>query len=110
MARTKRSVPFKHYWGDTKAEVKLRWEKEKENPHKWGSADWERTLERDYLLHGTDARNFNYPTHYYFNRVNRIGRRVARDQLRPHIVLGEDFDFDDSRYRARYKGVWWDIY
>jgi len=110
MARTRRGVPFKHYWGDTKTEAKLRWEKELVNPHKWSSIDWERRLERDYLLHGTDARNFSPPTHEYFNRVNRIGRRVARDQLRPHIVLGEDFDFDDSRYRRRYKGVWWDIY
>ena len=109
MARTKRGVPYKHYWGSTKEETKQRWlESLEEPPSRWGwkSDHWE----REYLLHGTDARNFSYPTHYYFNRVNRIGRRVARDQLRPHIVLGGDFDFDDSHYRARYKGVWWDIY
>jgi hypothetical protein len=110
MARTKRRVCYRHYWGDTKQEAKIRWEEEVASPYKWGSIDWERQLERDYLLHGTDTKNHSYSTHEYFNRVNRIGRRVARDQLRPHIVLSEDFDFDDSHYRARYKGVWWDIY
>jgi len=103
MARTKRGIAYKHYWGNTKEESK-KWAEEFEGTR---SEDY---FTRNYLLHGTDAKNWNPPTHYYFNRVNRTGRRVARDQLRPHIVLGEDFDFDDSRYRARYKGVWWDIY
>ena len=111
MARTTRNIPFKHYWGITKAEAKIRWEEERDNPrYNWSTQNWVDRLERDYLLNGTDSRNYSYPTHEYFNRVNRIGRRVARDQLRPHIVLGEDFDFDDSHYRARYRGVWWDIY
>ena len=107
MSRTKRAVPYKHYWGSTKEECKRRWEEELKFPSRWSDPSY---YERAYLLHGTDAKNYSYPTHSYFNVVNRIGRRVARDQLRPHIVLGEDFDYDDSHYIARYKGVWWDIY
>ena len=103
MARTKRGIAWKHYWGGTKADAK-KWAEQFE-----GSSYYD-YYERLYLLHGTDAKNFSPSTHYYFNRVNRIGRRVARDQLRPHIVLGKDYDFDDSHYRKRYKGVWWDIY
>ncbi len=103
MARTYRGTAHKHYWGNTK-----------ENAKKWAlefrGTISENYYERNYLLHGTDAKNWSPRTHYYFNRVNRIGRRVARDQLRPHIVLGENYDYDDSHYRARYKGVWWDIY
>ena len=111
MARTKRRVCYRHYWGSTKTEAKIRWQKERDNPrYSWSNQGWVDYLERSYLLHGTDARNFSYPTHEYFNIVNRIGRRVARDQLRPHIVLGEDFDYNDSHYVRRYKGVWWDIY
>ena len=112
MARTKRNVPYKHYWGSTKNETKRYWEERKAESGwdtRWGRY-YVTSLERDYLLHGTDAKNFCYPTHEYFNRVNRVGRRVCRDQLRPHIVLGEDYEFDDSHYVARYKGVWWDIY
>ena len=105
MARTRRGVPHKHYWGQTKKEMR-EWI---DRYPKFDSV-WMEKLERDYLLHGTESRNYAVGTHEYFNRVNRIGRRVARDQLRPHIVLGEDYDFDDSHYRARYKGVWWDIY
>ena len=105
MARTKRNIPYKHYWGNTKAEAKIKFE-ETEEDQGW-CYDYRK---RTYLLHGTDTMNFCYPTHEYFNRVNRIGRRIERDQLRPHIVLGDDFEFNDSRYIARYKGVWWDIY
>lgn len=105
MSRTRRNAPYKHYWGHSKAETKIKYEESK-GDNGWSSNYWERA----YRLYGTDTMNLSYPTHYYFNRVNRIGRRVARDQLRPHIVLGADFDFDDSHYRARYKGVWWDIY
>jgi len=103
MARTKRGVAYKHYWGGTKEEAR-KW------ADRFGKSHYSDYYERLYLLHGTDAKNFSPHTHEYFNRVNRVGRRVARDQLRPHIVLGEDFDFDDSQYRRRYKGVWWDIY
>lgn len=107
MARTKRGVPYKHYWGMTKPEMRAWIDTRSECP--W-TPDWKERLERDYLLHGTDARNHTPGTHEYYNRANRIGRQVARDQLRPHIVLSEDYDFDDSRYRAKYKGVWWEIY
>ena len=111
MARTRRAVPYKHYWGSTKAEKKRDWESCRDNPqYSWMNQVWLDQLERAYLLHGTDGKNYSYPTHYYFNRVNRIGRRIEKDQLRPHIVLGDDFEFDDSRYIARYKGVWWEIY
>ncbi len=111
MSRTRRAVPYKHYWGGTKKEAKEYWEEAKKsiNKYPWNKT-WIHYCERAYLLHGTDAKNYCYPTHEWFNRVNRIGRRIARDQLRPHIVLGDNFDFDDSHYHARYKGVWWDIY
>jgi hypothetical protein len=106
MARTKRAVPYKHYWGSTKAEKKRDWEKY--TPCRWGyQEDW---YKREYLLHGTDAKNYTFPTHEWFNFAHRVGRRVARDQLRPHIVLGEDYEFDDSRYCRKLKGVWWEIY
>ena len=103
MSRTRRNIPHKHYWGCTKNEAK-KWAEE------FKGSSYGNYFYRNYLLHGTDAKMHSPRTHEYFNRVNRIGRRVARDQLRPHIVLDEDFDFDDSHYRARYKGVWWDIY
>ena len=103
MARTKRGTAYKHYWGGTKEEAK-KFAEEYEDSRFY---DY---FYRWYLLHGTDAKNVTPGTHYYFNQINRIGRRVARDQLRPHIVLDEDFEFDDSRYIRRYKGVWWDIY
>ena len=103
MARTKRGVAYKHYWGNTKENAK-KWAEE------FAGTRSEDYYLRNYLLHGTDAKNWSPSTHYYFNRIHRIGRRVARDQLRPHMVLDENFDFDDSHYRARYKGVWWDIY
>jgi hypothetical protein len=105
MSRTKRGVAHKHYWGQTKKEMR-EWIDRCPNR----DSVWMEKLERDILLHGTESRNYAVGTHEYFNRVNRIGRRIARDQLRPHIVLSEDYDFDDSHYRARYKGVWWDIY
>lgn len=104
MARTKRNIPYKHYWGSSKEEKRRR--RDEAEPGTW----YYEYYDRAYKLHGTDVGNFTFPTHYYFNRVNRIGRRVARDQLRPHIVLGENYDYDDSHYRARWKGVWWDIY
>ena len=106
MSRTYRAIPYTHYWGSTKEEKKRDWENY--IPSRWGYK--EEYYKSEYLLHGTESRNYCYPTHEYFNRVNRIGRRIERDQLRPHIVLGINFEFDDSHYIARYKGVWWDIY
>ena len=103
MARTKRKTAHKHYWGSTKREAE-KWAKEFEGTR---SEDYYNRLN---LLHGTDAKNFCPRTRYYFNQIHRIGRSVERDQLRPHIVLDDDFDFDDSHYRRRYKSVWWDIY
>jgi hypothetical protein len=111
MARTRRGIPYKHYWGETKKEMQIQIE---EDEARFGKNYWgERFIEmrrRDLLLHGTESRNHCIPSHEYFNRANRVGRRVARDQLRPHIVLDEDFDFDDSAYLVKYKGVWWEIY
>lgn len=106
MSRTYRNIPYKRYWGQSKQELR-RWIDQYD--FTW-SPRYKERLERDYLLHGTESRNYTVDTHYYFNRVNRIGRRVARDQLRPHIVLSDNYEFDDSHYRARYKGVWWDIF
>lgn len=106
MSRTYRATVYKHYWGSTKAEAKRDWENF--TPSRWGYK--ETYYKREYQLHGTDSRNYCVCTHEYFNRVHRIGRRVARDQLRPHIVLGDNFEFDHSHYIARLKGVWWDIY
>lgn len=103
MSRTYRNVPYKHYWGMTKEETKRRRDSAEKGTWYYDYYD------RAYRMHGTEAQNHTYPTHYFFNRVNRIGRRIKRDQLRPHNIT-EDFDFDDSHYRARYKGVWWDIY
>jgi len=108
MARTKRNVPYKHYWGQTKKELRDWIDRYPE--YTWVNKDFKERMERDYLLHGTDARNHSFNTREYFNHVHRIGRANARNQLRTHIVLGEDYDFDDSHYYARYKGVWWDIY
>jgi hypothetical protein len=109
MARTKRGVAYKHYWGMTKKQMRD-WI-DNYPDYSWISDSYIETLERDYNLHGTDARNFSPRTRYYFNRVHRIGRRIERDQLRPHFVQDDEYyDFNDSRYRARYKGVWWDIY
>lgn len=99
MSRTKRNVAWKHYWGNSKETAK-KWMEEYPG---------DKYFERNYLLHGTDAKNWSPRTHYYFNRIHRVGRRVERDQLRPQNIT-EDFEFDDSHYRRRYKGVWWDIY
>lgn len=103
MARTKRNTPYRHYWAMTRDEAK-----------EWCESNWNSKYAeyyyRAYLLHGTDAGNVSPRTHEYFNRAHRIGRRTARDQLRPHFVMDEDFEFDDSKYVSKYKGVWWDIY
>ena len=107
MARTRRGIPYKHYWGSTKKELREWIDKYPETP--W-TVRYKISLERDFLLHGTDSRNYTPGTHEYFNRANRVGRRIERDSLRPHLVLAEDYDFDDSHYRRKYKGVWWDIY
>lgn len=104
MARTKRNIPYKHYWGQSKKELR-EWIDSYPHIH----TIYIDRLERDYLLHGTESRNYSCGTRPYFNRVHRIGRRIERDQLRPQN-MNEDFDFDDSRYRRKYKGVWWDIY
>jgi hypothetical protein len=104
MARTKRNIPYNHYWGGTKAEAK-KWAEE------FIDSRYEGYFNRLYLLHGTDAKNFSpRRKKWIFNQTHRVGRRIKRDQLRPHIVMGEDYDFDDSHYIARYKGAWWDIY
>jgi len=114
MARTFRNIPYKHYWGESKAEAKKRWEDVRDGKKVWSyftpDQDYIDELKRDYHLHGTESRNYCYPTHWYFNRVHRIGRALERNQLRPHKILEDDFDFDDSHYRAHYKGVWWEIY
>lgn len=107
MSRTRRNIPYKHYWGQTKKELR-KWIDE--YPTTLWSANWIERLERDYLLHGTESRNHAVGTHEYFNRANRVGRRVARDQLRPQNVQDENFDFDDSHYRRKVKSVWWEIY
>jgi len=107
MARTKRNIPYKHYWGMTKKELRDWIDRYPDYPR---APEYKKSLERDYLLHGTESRNHCYSTHEWFNYAHRVGRRVARDQFRPHIVLSENYDFDDSRYRAKLKGVWWDIY
>ena len=102
MARTKRSTAYKHYWGSTKEEAK-----EFAEEYDTHNRDY---FMRWYLLHGTDAKNWSPRTHYYFNRAHRVGRRLERDSLRPHLVMDENYDFDDSRYRRKLKGVWWEIY
>ena len=112
MSRTTRAVPYKHYWGRTVMEEQAWREECLESPNYSyvGTEIYITHLKRDILLHGTESRNHTYPTHEWFNYANRVARRVARDQLRPHIVLGEDYEFDDSRAVCKYKGVWWDIY
>ena len=106
MARTHRAIPYKHYWGQSKKEMREWIDSYSDNP--WNPG-WKAKLERDYLLHGTESRNIAVGTREYFNRAHRIGRRIERDQLRPQNI-NEDFDFDDSRYRRKYKGIWWEIY
>lgn len=102
MSRTKRNTQYNHCFAMTKKEAK-------DYASKYDDK-YSNYFYRYYLLHGTDAVNVSPKSHEYFNRANRVGRRVARDQLRPQCVTEEDFDFDDSRYRAKYKGVWWEIY
>src|SRR6056300_1121217 len=104
MSRTYRKIPYKHYWGCTKNELKRRIDEYEPNTS-WGQR-YLNSMKRDYLLFGTESRNYTCNTHYYFNRVNRIGRALERNKLRPHLI-DEDYEFDDSHYRARYKGVWW---
>jgi hypothetical protein len=104
MSRTKRGVAYRHYWGGTKEDAK-KWAEE------FSDSRYHGYFERNYLLHGTDSRNWSpRRKKYIFNRTHRTGRSVARDQLRPHIVLSEDYDFDDARYRRKYKSAWWEIY
>lgn len=104
MARTKRSVAYRHYWGGTKEDAK-KWANE------FSDSRYYAYFERLYLLHGTDAKNFSPRfKKYVFNQTHRVGRRVERDQLRPHIVLDDDYDFDDSLYRRRFRSAWWEIY
>lgn len=107
MARTKRAPAYDHYWGWT--EQSLREWIDKYPEYSW-AGNYKAQLERDLLLIGTDARNYCPRTREYFNRAHRVGRRIARDKLRPHMVMDEYYDFDDSRYRRKYKGVWWEIY
>ena len=107
MARTRRNVQWRYYWGNTKEHLRDFIDKYPDYP--W-TDKFKEQLERDYLLHGTESRNYAIGTHEYFNRANRVGRRVARDQLRPQYVMEEDFEFDDSHYRKKYKGIWWEIY
>ena len=65
---------------------------------------------RAVLLHGTDAGNHSPGSREWFKFAHRKGRRIERDKLRPHLVMDEDYWFDDSAYKIKYKGVWWDIY
>jgi len=100
MSRTKRGIPYKHYWGQTKKEAQEWAEQNKDNKYFY----------RRYLLHGTDTANVNPGTHEYFNRAHRVGRAIVRNKLRPHLVQDKYYHFDDSRYRRIYKQVWWEIY
>ena len=100
MSRTRRNIPYKHYWGDTKEECK-NWADQFK-----GTRYYDYYYHR-YLLHGTDTANVGYRTHEYFNRAHRLRRRLERDQLRPHIASE---DFDDSRAVQKYRGIWWEIY
>lgn len=103
MARTKRNIAYKHYWSASK-------ERAREHADNWKGSRYHNYFYRFYLLHGTDSKAPNLRTRRYFNDAHRVGRRVARDQLRPQYVMEEDFDFDDARYTSKYKGVWWEIY
>lgn len=103
MARTRRGVPYKHYWGGTKEEVKKQAEE-------FSSSPYFRYFERAYKLHGTDAMNYSRGTTEYYKIAHRKGRCLERTKLRPHLVQDEDYEFDDSAYRSKYLGVWWDIY
>jgi hypothetical protein len=107
MARTKRGPPYSHYWGWTKQGLREWIDNYPEYP--WAD-EYKQRLERDLLLIDTDSRNVCPPTREWFNRAHRVGRRMARDSLRPHLVMDEDYDFDDSHYRRKLKGVWWEIY
>lgn len=106
MARTKRNLPYKHYWCMTKGQMREWIDNYPDYP--W-AGNYKKQLERDLKLIGTDSRIYSPGSKQYYNRVHRIGRRIERDKLRPQNI-DEEFDFDDSRYRARYKGVWWEIY
>jgi len=117
MSRTRRGIPHKHYWSGTEKEqiehlerAKMRGPYSDSPKAKHSHEIWIQAIERDYLLRGTESRNYTVSSRPYFNIVNRVGRRVERDQLRPHKVLSEDFYFDDSKYQAKYKGIWWEIY
>lgn len=104
MARTKRGVAYRHYWGGTKEDAK-KWAEE------FSDSRYHGYFERLYLLHGTDAKNFSpRRKKWIFNQTHRKGRRVERDQLRPHLVQDENFDFDDSHYRVHFRHAWWEIY
>ena len=101
MARTKRNIPYRKYWAMTKDEAKS-WCEEFRNSRYF------EYYYRAYLLHGTDAGNHTCNSGQYFNKAHRVGRRIEREQLRPHIII--DTEFDDSRYREIYKGIWWDLF
>lgn len=107
MARTKRKTAYGHYWSFTKEGLQEYIDNYPDYP--W-AGDYKEQLKRDLNLLNTDARNHSPGTREWFNRANRVGRRIERDKLRPHLVMDGDYDFDDSRYRRKYKGVWWEIY
>lgn len=101
MARTRRNIPFRHYWAATLDEAR-------EMAEKHWSNRYFQYFYRAYVLHGTDAGNHAVGSKKYFKRAHRMGRRIEREQLRPHVALYKEFD--DSAYRRQYKGTWWDVY
>jgi len=113
MSRTFRDVNHRHM-GSTLACKRERL-KEINYEHfgwlNWRDTSWERDLERDIALHGTDAANYKYGggTREYFNRNRRKARSYARNQLRTHLVLDDNFEYDPTKELAL-KSTWWDIF
>lgn len=108
MSRTHRKQNRRVFGGSTKEDAKREYLESRRL--RGEDSGWTQFTHRNWLLHGTDAKNYKYKNHLYFNRAHRIGRASARDQLRPHKVLEDDFDFNPARYQHKLRGVWWDIY
>ena len=87
MSRTKRGVQYDKYWAYTLKEC---------------------TTERHKQLFGTDTANYTCNSGKYYNVAHRKGRRIERDNLRPHLIRDAEW-FDDSDYLRKYKSIWWDI-
>jgi hypothetical protein len=107
MSRTTRR-PNLGSWQSTKSEA---WDYYQKTMEWWGP-EHKRTRQayRNWFLCGTDSQKWKFHNHWFFNQAHRKGRRTARDQLRPQMVMSEDYDFDPSKYDAKWKGVWWDIF